>query len=794
MLTEDSGTVSLEAEATRLEFDLGSGAFSIYSGDVRVFAGATGRVQLRRSAGKGRKGEKVEYEYLETPGSWEVLEAGDGLLLAGRGGWGRLVYRVRSDGPAILLELGLDWDGEGDPPEVEAIEPLLVPAGGIWPGREVNRSWRFYSNGWQCWSPSGVLKRRRPGDFLFPLFMPRFLKPMLANTATPVSSVKGDFTAEWFGALADLEVEDSLVVGFTGVCRALSQVSVSIGGGAGESELETAARFEGKKVERGSVFWSEPLAVIPGDLTGRNLEHYAELVAAAQGSRVRRSPVGWCSWYQYFNKVTAGDVAGNLGLASDEYNRLGIELVQVDDGYQANIGDWLETNRRFPEGMEEVAGRIAAAGKMPGVWVAPFTVTRRSRVFREKKEWVLRNRRGRPVLAGVNPLWRGRFYGLDITNPEVLDWLGEVFKTLSRQGFRFIKLDFMACGLLEGGRHDPSVTRAEAARRALRVIRDSIGDDAFILAAGGPILLGTGILDIQRVGGDVAPYWRPLSQVLLRDRSMPGVRNSLINVFTRCFLSGRLWEGDPDCMMARGAETRLKPAERRTLASGVAVLGGAFILSDNLELWGPEEELMAGCMLPAMNSRPFCPDLWLREIPRYLVTRLEDPGGDYFLAWVVNWSNSRDTLDVSLSELGIDAGRYHAHEFWTCRYLGEVEDSIRLRDIPGHGSAVLRLTPVGDSARLLGSNIHISQGSIELDRLEEAEDGVSLSFTGAVRCNAVVTVGCPHSLEAGGGGGVRLKRVGKSVYRLEFELDGSRDIFLAREERPRGGGSDDGGS
>lgn len=776
----DRRTVTIGTDRCRLEFDTVTGVFSVSSGGEPVFAGAFGRVLVRR---------KKKIEQLNTAGRWEEAESDHGVALFKREEWGRILFRVRPEDGALLLRIGLLWEAAGEPPGIESMVPLSVPPGGVWPDKESNRSWRFYVNGWQCWMPSGVLKRKRPGGYSYPLFLPRRLKAMIGNPTTPVFSEKGRFASEWFGALGDPGGGDSVVVGFTGVTRALSQVYLRLGHGREEAELEAAAQYEGKRPATGEEFMSETLAIIPGDLSGENLEEYSGLTAREQGvAEVRGTPAGWCSWYQYFTRVTAEDVESNLRLLADEYGDLGVEVIQVDDGYQEQVGDWLDANEKFPGGTDGLAEVVSGSGKTPGIWVAPFTVTRRSRIFKEKKEWLIKGRRGRPVLAGVNPLWRGRFYGLDLTHPEVLDWLREVFGTLASQGYRFIKLDFMTCGLLAGERYDPALTRAEAARRALRIIREAVGDETYLIAAGGPILLGTGILDAQRVGTDVAPSWSSPWQSVLRDRSSPGLRNCLLNVFTRCFMNGRLFEGDPDCLLLRGSQTRLDPDERRTMASAVGVLGGSLMLSDSIGLWGREEVETAARLLPPVKMKPRCPDLWYREMPRFLVSELEDPAGTYYLAWIMNWSGVHRRMKVRLSELGVAPGRYHANEFWTTRYLGLVEDSFLLGDLPGHGSAVVRLTPAGDGPRLVGSNLHITQGAAEMSALEPTAGGVSVSFTTPVKSGAVVTMALPGAGTVtacrDGDEEVSVSRVEGSVYRLEFELDRSGEIDITWRDRP----------
>jgi alpha-galactosidase len=476
-------------------------------------------------------------------------------------------------------------------------------------------------------------------------------------------------------------------------------------------------------------------------------------------------------------------VLANLDLLSDRYKHLELELVQVDDGYQTEVGDWLEANDKFPGGMKDLADEIKARGKVPGIWVAPFTVTRRSRVFQERKDWLFKGRWGRPSVAGVSPDWKRRFYGLDLTHPEVLAYINEVFSTLAGYGYRFFKLDFMATGLLEGKRYDPSLTSAEAARRALAKIREAVGEESVLMAAGGPVLLGTGIVDRQRVGPDVAPTWRTLSQYLLRDRATPGLRNCLVNTFTRCFLNGRLFEADPDCLLLRGSDRMLDSNEIKTLASGIGVFGGAMLFSDDLGLWGPEQESIAARLAPHVSARPKCPDLWRSEVPRYMVSALEDPSGQYYLLWVINWAGAELSFEVRLEELGIGPGRWHACEFWSERYLGETDDSFSLGRLPPHGSAVVRLTPASDEPRLIGSNIHVSQGAAELRSFEAARDGLSMAFVSPVETRAVVSLSLPGAggLSARGGAGasgITITRLSTPVYQLEFELDRSRRINL----------------
>ncbi|MEW6045316.1 MAG: glycoside hydrolase family 36 protein, partial [Bacillota bacterium] len=149
---------------------------------------------------------------------------------------------------------------------------------------------------------------------------------------------------------------------------------------------------------------------------------YAELLGERLGKRGAGSaPRVWCSWYSFYRDISAAQMAevlqGLQGLAFDVF--------QIDDGWQREIGEW-EANERFPSGMAAMAERIRRAGFKPGLWIAPFIVAPRSRLYREHPEWLLKDADGRPAVAGYN--WGDYYYALDTTRPEVGKWLGELIR------------------------------------------------------------------------------------------------------------------------------------------------------------------------------------------------------------------------------------------------------------------------------------------------------------------------------------------------------------------------------
>lgn len=314
--------------------------------------------------------------------------------------------------------------------------------------------------------------------------------------------------------------------------------------------------------------------------------------------------VGWCSWYHYFHDVTEDALRANL--AHNE--SWPFDVFQLDDGFQSAIGDWLTTNDKFPSPLDRIAGDISAAGRIPGLWIAPFLVAPDSQVATSHPEWIARYRvhdegtsgtvpTGPPTVdhgplrAWWNPPWGGGddgfMHALDTTNPEVLAHLEGVARDLVDAGFRYLKLDFTFAPSFDGGWMDPSRTPAQRVRAGYEAIRRGAGDDVFILGCGVPLGHVLGVVDANRIGQDVAPLWQldPATEVVPGYLDVqPSTLLAYGNTVARSFMHRRLWLNDPDCIMLRTTETELAPEAARTWAHAVGVSGGMALVSDDLAL------------------------------------------------------------------------------------------------------------------------------------------------------------------------------------------------------------------
>ena len=313
---------------------------------------------------------------------------------------------------------------------------------------------------------------------------------------------------------------------------------------------------------------------------GGSLDEWATWCGREAGARVDAPyQVGWCSWYHYFHAVTERDMRANLALAGE----WPFEVFQLDDGYQAAIGDWLRPNERFPSGIDRLAADIDEAGLTPGIWIAPFLASPASEVARRHPEWLLMRASGRPAVGMVNEGWGGNTWVLDTTRPDVLDHLEGLARELVAMGWRYLKLDFTYAPALDGQWHDPSLTPAQRVRQAYDAIRRGAGD-AFLLGCGAPLGACVGGVDGMRIGPDVAPHWDPKGGWPGYQDTLPSTANALRNTVARQFMHRRLWLNDPDCVMLRTSATELSHAQIKEWALAVARSGGMAIVSDDLAI------------------------------------------------------------------------------------------------------------------------------------------------------------------------------------------------------------------
>lgn len=625
-----------------------------------------------------------------------------------------LDLEVADDWPGLILELSVENRGEL-PVEIEALDPLDSSErdGGHLKLPGEAECLRFYRMGYQSWSPAGRLTLRERDAKPRPGVVGR----MHFGPWTPPAR-RGLHVSDWMASLA-APGEAGVTLGFLTHERMLGHVALE----HSDTPRRIYARCvaEGLALAPGQRLRAERLwlGLDPAGVDG--IARWAERSGKEMNAPIPQSVgSGWCSWYQFFTQVRAQDIRAQLNQLAP-YRGL-LETVQIDDGFQAQIGDWLEPHSSFPDGIAPLASEIRDAGFRAGLWLAPFIASRSSRLAREHPDWLLRDASGKCVYALTHPSWPGRWmHALDPTHPGMLEWLDRLIREVVEMGYDYLKLDFLFAGALRGRRHDPSALSGEAYRRALATIREAAGPGTFLLACGAPLGPSIGLVDGMRIGPDVAPKWSSrIGDALLGMHAAPAAVNSIRNVLARSGLHQRLWVNDPDCVLLRDSDTRLSPNEVEALAASVAMSGGLVVASDDLSRVPPARAALLRRLLPALRRTPEISQ-WSGGAPSELVMRFPDGA---VLVLRVNYDARPQAARFDPADYGF-AGPVHAYDLLSEGDLGEHEGAFETGKIPGHGARWLRLSRADGSARVIGSTLHASGGSFETARLRAQPSGAA---------------------------------------------------------------------
>ena len=119
---------------------------------------------------------------------------------------------------------------------------------------------------------------------------------------------------------------------------------------------------------------------------------------------------GYTSWYNYYQNINEAIILRDLKGLDARFN-----LFQIDDGYEAKVGDWLDIDKeKFPNGLKGIVDEIHEKGYKAGIWLAPFVAEEKSKLFSEHNDY-FKKENGECVKCGAN--WSG-FYALDFENDD----------------------------------------------------------------------------------------------------------------------------------------------------------------------------------------------------------------------------------------------------------------------------------------------------------------------------------------------------------------------------------------
>lgn len=329
------------------------------------------------------------------------------------------------------------------------------------------------------------------------------------------------------------EGENTVLIGASSCNRFRTEFRIN------SSEIQIVQCLENTEYSENDRIDFEEMIVLKGK---RNeiLSRFAKAIAKNHPTqKYFEMPVGWCSWYCIGPDISENDIFENLKIIKEKTPEL--KYIQIDDGFQPYMGDWLETSDKFNRPMKEICHDIRNAGFEPAIWLAPFIASPKSRLLREHPEYFVKDGQGKPLCSSEVTFkgWRdGPWYMLDGTNPDAQKFIYDTVREIYKEwGVRYFKLDANVWGALPfGERYDKSKTSVEAYRMGMQAILDATDHKAFILGCNAPMWASLGVVSGMRVTNDVI-------------RNVYHMANLSEQCFNRNWMHGKLWVNDPDCLI-----------------------------------------------------------------------------------------------------------------------------------------------------------------------------------------------------------------------------------------------------
>ena len=330
---------------------------------------------------------------------------------------------------------------------------------------------------------------------------------------------------------------------------------------------------------------SEPYAALEvAQLTGSESEVFDLWFALQNVAPPKAKPIkGYTSWYNYYQDISEEKILKNLDALSKA--PMQFDVFQIDDGFQTRVGDWLSVDpKKFPNGLKPIADRVRELGMTPGLWLNPFGCEFKSETAAQHPDWLLRDDKGEPIVAGCN--WGG-FWVWDFYNPGAREYIRKCLQTAVRDwGFGLLKLDFLYAVCMK-----PTAerTRGEIMAEAMDFLREAT-EGALLLGCGVPLGAAFGKVDYCRIGCDVGLDYDDKLYMRIIHRERVSTKYSMRNTVFRRQLSGRAFWNDPDVFLLRHDNIALSWSERETLALVNSQFGGVLFTSDDVSGYDEQQQ------------------------------------------------------------------------------------------------------------------------------------------------------------------------------------------------------------
>jgi alpha-galactosidase len=438
-----------------------------------------------------------------------------------------------------------------------------------------------------------------------------------------------------------------------------------------------------------------------------------EWIKTVTHAELKKKPIfGWCSWYTMGLKVSPNGINNMISFCHENMNKLPFEIIQIDDGWQVLRGIWTENNKFYNQ-LEPISKNIQKLGIRPGLWLSPVRSDQIIGVDGDNeqvypRDWFVKEYDGTQLGSKLDP-----------TNPNVAEHIKQSLQRWLKKGYTYFKLDFSQIGYGTKRLYDPKYTSFQAQRKLFKLYREAIGAESYLLACGiSDQRYLSPYVDADRIGTDTGIGKGFAHEPMATDNQPADIHGfwyPILSMVNKCYENGVLANGDPDVTYTRQwGKTSL--AQLHTFHSFVGIYAGSATTS--VQFSKPEyntanDMRMMEILYPISKEKGHSFtggwDMCGSEFG-YQVNR---PFGKW--TNVIVWNPMhKQAKDLSIKETPTPGRNFHVWSFWDETYKGIKDKNYLLKNIGPYECGLLRLTALSSRPVIIGSNLHIGMGTVEV--------------------------------------------------------------------------------
>lgn len=296
-----------------------------------------------------------------------------------------------------------------------------------------------------------------------------------------------------------------------------------------------------------------------------------------------RSWIGWTSSSHSQNQ-TAAYFLKNLEVL--QTRKLQLDFVQLSYGYQQAIGDWLDIQAGFPDGLTPLVRKIQAVGSKASICFAPFVCEAKSKLFQQRKAWLLKDEQGNFVSITQTAISQEKLYVLDFYQEDFQQYLtGICYTFLQKWGFECLHFDLLYAVCLQPR---PNKTRGQIMSEAMQFLQAQVGEQ---LSWADAVPLGAcfGKVDFCNLGGRQLAQWSVNWREKLLRPSADHTLITLRNYFSRWALGRKAFLSAAAPISLVDHQNPIFSQQQTTLLTIQSLLSPLWHLDDDLSKYSVEQ-------------------------------------------------------------------------------------------------------------------------------------------------------------------------------------------------------------